>query len=53
MLHGNIAADGCVIKSAGIDESTVPFAGPARVVESQEAASRLSSASMSSPATSS
>jgi dihydroxy-acid dehydratase len=38
VLHGNLAEDGCVIKSAGIDESLWTFRGPARVLESQEAA---------------
>ena len=38
ILRGNLAPDGCVIKSAGIDESLFTFRGPARVVESQEAA---------------
>ena len=36
VLRGNIAADGAVIKSAGIDEELWHFEGPARVVESQE-----------------
>jgi dihydroxy-acid dehydratase len=38
VLHGNLAEDGAVIKSAGIDESLWSFRGPARVLESQEAA---------------
>ena len=38
ILRGNLAPDGCVIKAAGIDEALFTFAGPARVVESQEAA---------------
>jgi dihydroxy-acid dehydratase len=38
VLRGNIAPDGAVIKSAGIPESLWHFEGPARVVESQEAA---------------
>jgi dihydroxy-acid dehydratase len=37
ILHGNLAEDGCVIKSAGIDEELFTFRGPARVFESQEA----------------
>ena len=54
VLHGNIAADGCVVKTAGIDESLWSFRGPARVVESQEDGRRgASSARRSSPATSS
>lgn len=36
ILLGNLADDGCVIKSAGIDESLFSFSGPARVVESQD-----------------
>ena len=36
MLYGNLAADGCIVKTAGVDESIWRFAGPARVVESQE-----------------
>ena len=38
MLHGNIAADGCVVKTAGVDESIWVFEGPAHVCESQEEA---------------
>jgi dihydroxy-acid dehydratase len=38
ILHGNIAVDGCVVKTAGVDESIWRFSGPAVVVESQEAA---------------
>ncbi len=38
MLRGNIAPDGAVIKTAGIPEELWHFAGPARVVESQEEA---------------
>ncbi|GAB3595372.1 Dihydroxy-acid dehydratase [Corynebacterium faecale] len=38
VLRGNIAPDGAVIKSAGIDEELWTFTGPARVVESQEEA---------------
>ncbi len=36
ILRGNLAEDGAVIKSAGIDESLWHFSGPARVVDSQE-----------------
>ncbi|WP_165988243.1 dihydroxy-acid dehydratase [Streptomyces sp. YIM 98790] len=36
VLHGNLAADGCVVKTAGVDESIWTFTGPAVVVESQE-----------------
>jgi len=38
VLKGNIAADGCVVKTAGVDESIWRFSGPARVYDSQEAA---------------
>jgi len=39
VLKGNIAQDGCVIKTAGVDRSIWKFAGPAKVFDSQEAAS--------------
>lgn len=38
ILFGNIAQDGCVIKTAGVDESLWKFIGPAKVFDSQEAA---------------
>ena len=38
VLFGNIAADGCVVKTAGVDESLWHFEGPARVYDSQDAA---------------
>ena len=38
ILKGNIAQDGCVIKTAGVDESIWKFRGPAKVFNSQEAA---------------
>ena len=38
VLYGNIAEEGCVVKTAGVDESIWVFEGPARVFESQEAA---------------
>ncbi len=38
VLKGNIAQDGCVIKTAGVDESLFHFCGPAKVFDSQEAA---------------
>ncbi|MCW2718269.1 dihydroxy-acid dehydratase [Pseudonocardia sp.] len=41
VLRGNIAPDGAVIKTAGIDEELWNFSGPARVVESQEEAVSL------------
>jgi len=40
VLHGNIAVDGCVVKSAGVDESILVFEGPAHVTESQDEAVR-------------
>jgi dihydroxy-acid dehydratase len=36
VLYGNIAADGCIVKTAGVDASLLAFAGPARIFESQE-----------------
>ena len=36
VLYGNIAIGGCVVKTAGVDESILVFSGPARIVESQE-----------------
>ncbi|TDX33056.1 dihydroxy-acid dehydratase [Modicisalibacter xianhensis] len=38
ILFGNIAQDGCVVKTAGVDESILVFEGPAHVVESQDQA---------------
>jgi dihydroxy-acid dehydratase len=38
VLHGNIAIDGCIVKTAGVDESIWKFTGRARVFESQDAA---------------
>lgn len=38
VLFGNIAKDGCVVKTAGVDESIWHFKGPAKVFDSQEAA---------------
>ncbi|HEX9295399.1 MAG TPA: dihydroxy-acid dehydratase [Polyangiaceae bacterium] len=38
VLHGNIALDGCIVKTAGVDESVWKFEGTARVFHSQEAA---------------
>lgn len=38
VLKGNIALDGCVVKTAGVDESIWKFTGPAKVFDSQEAA---------------
>jgi len=38
VLKGNIALDGCVVKTAGVDDSILVFSGPAKVYESQDAA---------------
>lgn len=38
VLYGNIAVDGCVVKTAGVDESILCFTGPARIFESQDSA---------------
>ena len=38
ILRGNLAPDGAVVKTAGVDESILSFSGPAVVVDSQEAA---------------
>ncbi len=38
VLFGNIAVDGCIVKTAGVDDSILQFTGPARVFESQDAA---------------
>ncbi|OQX40201.1 MAG: dihydroxy-acid dehydratase [Oceanospirillales bacterium LUC14_002_19_P2] len=40
VLHGNIAVDGCVVKTSGVDESNLVFEGPAHVFESQDDAVR-------------
>ncbi|MCV3205991.1 dihydroxy-acid dehydratase [Mesorhizobium sp. YC-39] len=37
VLKGNLALDGCIVKTAGVDESILKFTGPARVFESQDA----------------
>jgi len=36
VLKGNIALDGCIVKTAGVDDSILKFTGPARVFESQD-----------------
>ncbi len=38
VLYGNMAKDGCIVKTAGVDPSCLVFRGPARIFESQEAA---------------
>jgi dihydroxy-acid dehydratase len=37
VLSGNVALDGCIVKTAGVDESILKFSGPAKVYESQDA----------------
>ncbi|MBE5072954.1 dihydroxy-acid dehydratase [Erythrobacteraceae bacterium E2-1 Yellow Sea] len=36
VLYGNIARDGCIVKTAGVDDSILKFSGPAKVFESQD-----------------
>ena len=36
VLYGNLAEEGCIVKTAGVDESSLRFQGPARIMESQE-----------------
>ncbi|MBB1090121.1 dihydroxy-acid dehydratase, partial [Rhodopseudomonas palustris] len=36
VLYGNIAEDGCIVKTAGVDASILTFSGPAKVFESQD-----------------
>jgi dihydroxy-acid dehydratase len=38
VLYGNLAEEGCIVKTAGVDASILTFSGPARVFESQDAA---------------
>lgn len=38
VLYGNIAADGCIVKTAGVDKDSLTFRGPAKVFESQDEA---------------
>jgi dihydroxy-acid dehydratase len=38
VLYGNLAEHGCIVKTAGVDESIWKFSGPARIFESQDAA---------------
>src|SRR3546814_3779999 len=37
-ISGNVARDGCIVKTAGVDDSILEFTGPAKVYESQDAA---------------
>jgi dihydroxy-acid dehydratase len=36
VLYGNLAVDGCIVKTAGVDASNLVFSGPARIFESQD-----------------
>ena len=36
VLYGNIAEEGCIVKTAGVDESNLTFSGPAHIFESQD-----------------
>jgi dihydroxy-acid dehydratase len=36
VLYGNLAADGCIVKTAGVDPASLTFTGPARIFESQD-----------------
>ena len=36
VLKGNVALDGCIVKTAGVDQSILKFTGPARIFESQD-----------------
>jgi dihydroxy-acid dehydratase len=38
VLYGNLAAEGCIVKTAGVDASILKFSGPARIFESQDEA---------------
>jgi dihydroxy-acid dehydratase len=38
VLYGNLAEEGCIVKTAGVDASILQFTGPARIFESQDAA---------------
>jgi len=38
VLYGNLAEQGCIVKTAGVDESILAFKGPARIFESQDTA---------------
>ena len=38
VLYGNIALEGCIVKTAGVDAAILKFQGPARIYESQDAA---------------
>lgn len=38
VLYGNLAKDGCIVKTAGVDDSILKFKGPTRIFESQDSA---------------
>src|SRR5690606_13450313 len=38
VLYGNLAEDGCIVKTAGVDEEILTFSGTARIFESQDSA---------------
>ncbi|HOW75824.1 MAG TPA: dihydroxy-acid dehydratase [Candidatus Competibacteraceae bacterium] len=38
VLYGNLAEEGCIVKTAGVDENNLTFQGPAQIMESQEEA---------------
>src|SRR4051812_27052112 len=38
VLYGNIALEGCIVKTAGVDESILKFSGPVKIFESQDSA---------------
>lgn len=38
VLNGNIASDGCIVKTAGVDQDNLTFSGPAKVFECQDSA---------------
>jgi dihydroxy-acid dehydratase len=38
VLYGNLAEEGCIVKTAGVDDSILKFSGPARIFESQDSA---------------
>ena len=38
VLYGNIALEGCIVKTAGVDKDSLVFSGPARIFESQDTA---------------
>jgi len=51
VLFGNIAQDGCIVKTAGVDASILKFEGPARIFESQDAAAPACRRCFTRPAT--